>query len=147
MEYTELHRQGLKRLLMSAATVTLQLFLTSKRVPITRHYKNQAVQNAMTAMEITKIKDPEIRAKAKDILVSSGLAVGYGAQPVVLSTPLNPPPVTFVNYSLDHDSIQDSTCFHLRLILEIIRNRCFNIQMEGVHSSLIFLPQIKSRLI
>ena len=43
-----------------------------------------------TAIEITKINDPEIRAKAKDILVCSGLAVGYGAQPVILSTPLNP---------------------------------------------------------
>jgi sugar phosphate isomerase/epimerase len=58
--------------------------------PIIETITKIAEDDFFTAIEITKIKDPEIRAKAKDILVSSGLAVGYGAQPVVLSTPLNP---------------------------------------------------------
>jgi sugar phosphate isomerase/epimerase len=58
--------------------------------PIIETITKIAEDDFFTAIEITKIKDPEIRAKAKDILVCSGLAVGYGAQPVVLSTPLNP---------------------------------------------------------
>jgi sugar phosphate isomerase/epimerase len=58
--------------------------------PIIETITKIAEDDFFTAIEITKIKDPEIRAKAKEILVSSGLAVGYGAQPVVLSTPLNP---------------------------------------------------------
>jgi sugar phosphate isomerase/epimerase len=58
--------------------------------PIVETITKIAEDDFFTAIEITTIKDPEVRAKAKDILVSSGLAVGYGAQPVVLSTPLNP---------------------------------------------------------
>ena len=58
--------------------------------PILETITKIAEDDFFTAIEITKINDPEIRAKAKDILVCSGLAVGYGAQPVVLSTPLNP---------------------------------------------------------
>jgi sugar phosphate isomerase/epimerase len=58
--------------------------------PILETITKIAEDDFFTAIEITKINDPEIRAKARDILVCSGLDVGYGAQPVVLSTPLNP---------------------------------------------------------
>jgi sugar phosphate isomerase/epimerase len=58
--------------------------------PILETITKIAEDDFFTAIEITKINDPEIRAKARDILICSGLAVGYGAQPVVLSTPLNP---------------------------------------------------------
>jgi len=58
--------------------------------PIVETISNIAEDDFFTAIEITCIKDPDVRAKARDILVSSGLAVGFGAQPAVLSTPLNP---------------------------------------------------------
>ncbi|MBD3181969.1 TIM barrel protein [Candidatus Poribacteria bacterium] len=49
-----------------------------------------AEDDFFTAIEITWIKDPEVRKQAKAILDTSGMAVGYGAQPAVLITPLNP---------------------------------------------------------
>lgn len=58
--------------------------------PIVETITKIAEDEFFTAIEITWIKDPEVRAKAKDILVTSGIAVGYGAQPAVLLTPLNP---------------------------------------------------------
>lgn len=58
--------------------------------PIVETITKIAEDDFFTAIEITWIKDPEVRSKARDILISSGLAVGYGAQPVVLTTPLNP---------------------------------------------------------
>ncbi len=58
--------------------------------PIVETITKIAEDDFFTAIEITRIKDPDIRAKARDILISSGLAVGFGAQPVVLTTPLNP---------------------------------------------------------
>lgn len=58
--------------------------------PIVETITKIAEDDFFTAIEITWIKDPTVRAKARDILVSSGLAVGYGAQPAVLTTPLNP---------------------------------------------------------
>jgi len=58
--------------------------------PILETITKIAEDDFFTAIEITKINDPDVRAKARDILITSGLAVGYGAQPVVLSTPLNP---------------------------------------------------------
>lgn len=58
--------------------------------PIVETITKISEDDFFTAIEITRINDPNIRAKAKDILVSSGLVVGFGAQPVVLTTPLNP---------------------------------------------------------
>jgi len=58
--------------------------------PIVETITKIAEDDFFTAIEITWIKDPEVRAKAKEVLVASGLAVGYGAQPAVLLTPLNP---------------------------------------------------------
>jgi sugar phosphate isomerase/epimerase len=58
--------------------------------PILETITKIAEDDFFTAIEITRIKDPNVRAKAREILVSSGLTVGFGAQPVVLSTPLNP---------------------------------------------------------
>jgi sugar phosphate isomerase/epimerase len=58
--------------------------------PIVETITKIAEDDFFTAIEITWIKDPEVRAKAKDVLATSGLAVGYGAQPAVLTTPLNP---------------------------------------------------------
>jgi sugar phosphate isomerase/epimerase len=53
------------------------------------------------AVEITWIKDPRLRAAAKDILQASHLQVGYGAQPAVLLGKLNP-------NSLDEEERQDA---------------------------------------
>jgi len=58
--------------------------------PILETITKIAEDDFFTAIEITRIKDPDVRAKAKEILVASGLAVGFGAQPAVLGTPLNP---------------------------------------------------------
>jgi len=58
--------------------------------PIVETITKIAEDDFFTAIEITWIKDPEVRKKAKEVLVTSGLAVGYGAQPAVLITPLNP---------------------------------------------------------
>jgi len=58
--------------------------------PIVETITKIAEDDFFTAIEITWIKDPEVRAKAKEVLATSGLAVGYGAQPAVLLTPLNP---------------------------------------------------------
>ncbi len=49
-----------------------------------------AEDDYFNAIEITWIKDSEVRAQAKEVLIASGMAVGYGAQPAVLVTPLNP---------------------------------------------------------
>ncbi len=58
--------------------------------PIVETITKIAEDDYFNAIEITWIKDPEVRKKAKEALVTSGLAVGYGAQPAVLLTPLNP---------------------------------------------------------
>lgn len=58
--------------------------------PIVETITKIAEDDFFNAIEITWIKDPEVRKKAKEVLITSGLAVGYGAQPVVLTTPLNP---------------------------------------------------------
>ncbi len=58
--------------------------------PIVETISKIAEDDFFTAIEITWIKDPGVRAKAREVLVTSGLAVGYGAQPAVLTTPLDP---------------------------------------------------------
>ncbi len=58
--------------------------------PIVETITKIAEDDYFNAIEITWIKDPEVRAQAKEVLIASGMAVGYGAQPAVLVTPLNP---------------------------------------------------------
>ncbi|MFC1713696.1 sugar phosphate isomerase/epimerase family protein [Candidatus Poribacteria bacterium] len=58
--------------------------------PIVETITKIAEDDFFTAIEITWIKDPAVRAQAKAVLDTSGLAVGYGAQPAVLLTPLDP---------------------------------------------------------
>lgn len=58
--------------------------------PIVETITKIAEDDFFTAIEITWIKDPEVRTKAKAVLATSGLAVGYGAQPAVLTIPLDP---------------------------------------------------------
>lgn len=58
--------------------------------PILETIAKIAEDDYFNAIEITHIKDPEVRKKAKELLTVSGLAVGFGAQPTVLATPLNP---------------------------------------------------------
>ena len=69
--------------------------------PIVETITKIAEDDFFTAIEITWIKDPEVRQKAKDVLVASGLAVGYGAQPAVLTIPLDP-------NSLDEDERKEA---------------------------------------
>lgn len=82
--------------------------------PIIETITKIAEDDFFTAIEITRIKDPEVRTKAKEIIKSSGLAVGYGAQPVVLSTPLNP-------NSLDEDERKKA----VEVLKECIDEACF----------------------
>jgi len=58
--------------------------------PIVETITKIAEDDYFNAIEITWIKDPAVRKQAKEVLVTSGLAVGFGAQPAVLLTPLNP---------------------------------------------------------
>ncbi len=58
--------------------------------PIVETITKIAEDDYFNAIEITWIKDPEVRKQAKEVLITSGLTVGYGAQPAVLVTPLNP---------------------------------------------------------
>ena len=57
--------------------------------PVVETITKIAEDDFFTAIEITWIRDPAVRAKAREVLVISGLAVGYAAQPPVLITPLN----------------------------------------------------------
>ncbi len=82
--------------------------------PIIETITKIAEDDFFTAIEITRIKDPEIRTKAREIIQTSGLAVGYGAQPVVLTTPLNP-------NSLDEDERKKA----VEVLKECIDEACF----------------------
>lgn len=57
--------------------------------PILETITKIAEDDFFEAIEITHIKNPEIRTKAKELLESSGLTVGYGAQPILLINKLN----------------------------------------------------------
>ena len=57
--------------------------------PILETLEKLAVDDFFTAVEITWIKDPELRKKAKALLKDSHLKVYYGAQPRLLTTGLN----------------------------------------------------------
>ncbi len=48
------------------------------------------IDDFFTAIEITQIKDDELRAETKELLEQSHIRVCYGAQPRLLSTGLNP---------------------------------------------------------
>jgi len=57
--------------------------------PILETLQKIAEDDFFTAVEVTWMKDPEIRQKAKDLLETSHLAVAYGAQPRLLINKLN----------------------------------------------------------
>jgi sugar phosphate isomerase/epimerase len=57
--------------------------------PIEETIRKIALDDYFTAIEISWIKDPEVRAKAKKILTSSHLSIAYGGQPRLLTTGQN----------------------------------------------------------
>jgi sugar phosphate isomerase/epimerase len=57
--------------------------------PIEETLTKIATDDYFDAVEITWIKDKDVRARAKKILETSYLTVGYGAQPRLLTTGLN----------------------------------------------------------
>ncbi len=57
--------------------------------PIVETIAKIAEDDFFEAIEITWIKDLEIRTRVKEILQSSGLTIGYGAQPPLLINKLN----------------------------------------------------------
>lgn len=58
--------------------------------PIAKTVEKIASDDFFTAIELTWINDDDEKEKVKKILESSGLAVGFGAQPAILTIPLNP---------------------------------------------------------
>lgn len=57
--------------------------------PILETLQKIAEDDFYTAVEVTWMKDPEVRKKAKDLLEASRLAVAYGAQPRLLINKLD----------------------------------------------------------
>jgi len=57
--------------------------------PILETLAEIAADDYFTLVEVTWIKDPEIRQKAKDLLAHAGMSVAYGAQPALLTQKLN----------------------------------------------------------
>ncbi len=57
--------------------------------PILETLQKIAEDDFFTAVEVTWMKDPEVRTKARDLLEASHLAVAYGAQPRLLVNKLN----------------------------------------------------------
>jgi sugar phosphate isomerase/epimerase len=57
--------------------------------PVLETIRKIAVDDYFDAIEITWIKDPEVRKQAKKLLETSHLAVAYGAQPRLLTQGLN----------------------------------------------------------
>jgi sugar phosphate isomerase/epimerase len=58
--------------------------------PIVETVQKIAEDPFFTAIEVTWMKDPEVRKQVRKIVEISGMTLGYGAQPAVLITPLNP---------------------------------------------------------
>lgn len=56
---------------------------------IVKSIKNIAEDDFFDAIEISWIKNPTIRSKAREILESGGLQIGFGAHPDTLSQKLN----------------------------------------------------------
>ncbi|MDO8683226.1 MAG: sugar phosphate isomerase/epimerase family protein [Armatimonadota bacterium] len=57
--------------------------------PILETLAEIAADDYFTLVEITWMKDPEVRQKAKELLAHSGMSVAYGAQPALLTQKLN----------------------------------------------------------
>lgn len=57
--------------------------------PVLETIKKLALDEYFTAIEITTIKDPEVRKKVKQMLETSHMSVAYGAQPKLLTTGQN----------------------------------------------------------
>lgn len=57
--------------------------------PVLETIKKLALDEYFTAIEITTIKDPEVRKKVKQMLETSHMSVAYGAQPRLLTTGQN----------------------------------------------------------
>jgi len=57
--------------------------------PVVETISKIAADDFFGSMEITHIEDPEARKQVAGIIASSHMAVGYGAQPVLLSQKLN----------------------------------------------------------
>ena len=57
--------------------------------PILETMKKLVESPYFEMIEVTQIKDPEIRKEVKELLASSEITVGYGAQPVLLSEKLD----------------------------------------------------------
>lgn len=57
--------------------------------PVAETIKKLALDEYFTAIEITTIKDPEVRKKVKQMLETSHMSVTYGSQPRLLTTGQN----------------------------------------------------------
>lgn len=57
--------------------------------PILETLKKICTDDYFTAVEISWIKDPQVRRQAKQMLDTSGMTVAYGGQPRLLTTGLN----------------------------------------------------------
>jgi sugar phosphate isomerase/epimerase len=57
--------------------------------PILETVRKIAVDDYFAAIEITTIKDKEVRAKVKQMLETSGMRIAYGGQPRLLTTGMN----------------------------------------------------------
>ena len=57
--------------------------------PILETIRKIAVDEYFSAIEITTIKDPEVRAKVKQMLEISHMRIAYGGQPRLLTTGMN----------------------------------------------------------
>jgi sugar phosphate isomerase/epimerase len=57
--------------------------------PVLETLKKIAADDYFDVVEVTWIKDSEVRAKAKKLLDTAGMTLAYGAQPRLLSTGLN----------------------------------------------------------
>jgi sugar phosphate isomerase/epimerase len=57
--------------------------------PIVETIRRIACDDYFSAIEIAWIKDPEVKKEVKKILKSSHMAIGYGAQPRLLTTGIN----------------------------------------------------------
>ena len=58
--------------------------------PIAKTVEQIAADDFFTAIELTWVKDEAEKEKVRRILATSGLTVGFAAQPPVLTMPLNP---------------------------------------------------------
>ena len=57
--------------------------------PVEETIKKVALDDYFQVIEVTTVKDPEVRKRVKSILESSHLTVTYGAQPRLLTNGLN----------------------------------------------------------